>query len=610
MKTPALLLLLLISPARAQAPEASLVREVQPAPLDRDPMKTTIHQLKNGLSVYLSPNEQEPRITAWIAVRAGGAQDPADSTGMAHYLEHMLFKGSRRLGTLDYAAEKPHLDEAQRLYEELFKTKDPAKRKEIYKRIDEANQKASAYAVPNEMDKAYKSLGVRGVNAFTANERTVYVCDLPKNRLRAWARLEADRFNEPVFRLFQNEIETVYEEKNRSMDHPERIISEALDAALFPGHPYGRAILGTVEHLKNPSLAKMYAFYAKHYRPENMAIVLSGDFNREEALKVLEEEFAAWKGEAFAPQGFAAPAAAAKDQRVEVRYESEEKVVVAFPAVKEDHPDADALVVMDMLTDNSQAGLINLRLNQAQKLKQAGSYPSLLNAGGSWQLWGVPKDGQTLEQVEALLLEIVDSIKAGEFDSADMAAVIRDFEISHKAKLETNEGRAGVMADAFTGYRTWERQVDRIARLRAVTKDDVLRVAKKYLSGPKVTALRRKGKPEIPSIEKPEFAKLAIEPSRESAFLKEIVSIPAEEIMPRWLAEGRDYETLDASFGRLIAAKNPMNDLFALSFSYDRGRKHERSLCEALSLLELSGAGDLSADAFKKKLYGLGVKMS
>ncbi|MEK7381988.1 MAG: insulinase family protein, partial [Elusimicrobiota bacterium] len=271
-----ILALCLTCPGAALAKKAGLapsVPAVLEAPLRDDPMGTTIHRLPNGLSVYLSPNKGQPRVTAWIAVRAGSKHDPADSTGMAHYLEHMFFKGTGELGTLDFAAEAPHLERIRALYEKLFKTKGEAPRAAVYKEIDEENVKASAFAVPNEISKFYRSIGGRGLNAFTSSEQTVYIVDIPSNRLEAWAAVEAERFQNPVFRLFQTEIETVYEEKNRAMDNAERIIGEEVERRLYKVHPYGQQpTLGSVEHLKNPSLAKMYAFEERWYVPNNMAI--------------------------------------------------------------------------------------------------------------------------------------------------------------------------------------------------------------------------------------------------------------------------------------------------------------------------------------------------
>ncbi|MEQ1920801.1 MAG: pitrilysin family protein, partial [Elusimicrobiota bacterium] len=301
MKTlaPLILAIALAIPAAARSkPTASLapsVPAVQETPSPNDAMGVSIHRLPNGLTVYLSPNKGEPRVSARIVVRAGSKNDPADSTGMAHYLEHMLFKGTGRLGTLDYEKERPQLERIRGLYEDLFKTKNEDARAKIYKEIDAANGRASTYAVPNEFDRFYRSIGAEGLNAYTSDEQTVYVVSIPANRLEAWAKVEAERFKSPVFRLFQTEIETVYEEKNRSLDNAERIISDELDNRLYKHHPYGQQpTLGSIEHLKNPSLAKMYAFYDRWYAPNNMAIALSGDFDRAKTLELIKNHFGSW----------------------------------------------------------------------------------------------------------------------------------------------------------------------------------------------------------------------------------------------------------------------------------------------------------------------------
>lgn len=581
------------------------------SPLPGDPLETSIHTLPNGLTIYLSPNKQEPRIATRIAVRAGSKHDPADSTGMAHYLEHMLFKGSQSLGTLDYSKERPHLDRISRLYEELFAARDPKERERVYAEIDAENVKASRYAVPNEIAKAYRLLGVRGLNAYTSDEMTVYVSNIPSNRAEAWAKLEADRFARPVFRLFQTELETVYEEKNRSLDNAERIIAEALDAKLFKRHPYGQQpTIGTIAHLKNPSLRKMYEFYGRWYHPNNMAIVLAGDFEREPMLRLLERHFGAWKPKTLpAPPQWPIPPPKGTE-RVEVKYEAEEKAVIAWLTVPHSHPDAEALIVLDMLMDNSAAGLINLHLNQAQRVKNAGSYPAQYNDAGAWYLWAVPKQGQTLEEAETLLLETVDRLKNGEFTDADISAIITNFEISKKAQLESNEARAGEMTDSFLRFEPWPETVARLDRLRKVTKADVVAAAKKYLGADKVVAYRRNAKPELPSITKPKFTKIDIDPARQSSFFNLVVNTPAEPIEPRWLVEGRDYSITDLPEGRLYATPNPFNDLFSITWRFDVGWRRQRELCAASSLFDLAGAGSLTADDLKKKLYSLGTSLS
>ena len=233
-----LLLPVFIPAARAEL--APKVPALVPKPLADDLFKTTVHRLENGLTVYLSPSHEKPRVSAWIAFRVGGKHDPSDSTGMAHYLEHMLFKGSRRMGTLDYEKEKVHLDRILELYEKLFETKDPEERKKVYAEIDAENVKAYDYAIPQEFGNVYDELGFGGLNAFTGPEYVTYICDFPANRAETWAKVEADRFARPVFRLFQTEIETVYEEKNMSMDRPWTVINEAMGKAVYKEHPYGQ----------------------------------------------------------------------------------------------------------------------------------------------------------------------------------------------------------------------------------------------------------------------------------------------------------------------------------------------------------------------------------
>lgn len=609
---PVVLVVLLAIPARSKDASweaTSRLPLTLEAPLADDPMGVTIHRLANGLTVYLSPNKQTPRITARVAVRAGGSQDPRDSTGMAHYLEHMLFKGSSNLGTSDFSKEKVHLDRIQKLYEDLFTEVDLEKRKAIYAEIDRENQEAAKYGIPSEFDKAFKTLGMGDMNAHTFLEQTVYEGDLPKNRLEAWAKLEGERFSRPVFRFFQTEIETVYEELNRSMDNPGSIVWHALLANIFKGHPYEVPVIGTIEHLKNPSLRKMYEFYDRYYVPNNMAVALAGDFERAEALATLERYFGEWKPRALPAEPRPAVERSTSPRRVELRYEAEEQGLAAWLTAPVNHADEAALVVMDMVASNAQSGLIDLRLNQRQLLKTAGSEGLLANDAGMWLVQFSPKEGQTLEQAEALVMEVVEALKKGDFSEEDLKANVLNYEIMEKMKLESNEARAGAMYSAFLQFDDWSSRSKRLERLRKVTKEDVVRVANAYLGEGRVVIYRRKGKPEIPSIKKPGFTPVSMDAARESKFLREVVTMPAVPIEPKWVVKGVDYVERRIPGGKLVWSKNPMNDLFALSVSFERGRRHERRLCAALELAEKAGGGDLPPEAFKRRLYELGVTM-
>ena len=223
-----------------------------------DPLKTRIYTLDNGLKVYMSVNKETPRIQTYIAVRVGGKNDPSETTGLAHYFEHLMFKGTEQFGTSDYAAEKPMLDEIESLFEVYRKTTDEAERAAIYHRIDSVSYEASKIAIPNEYDKLMSAIGAIGTNAYTAYDQTVYVEDIPSNQIDNWAKIQADRFKNIVIRGFHTELETIYEEKNMSLTSDGRKVYENILSSLFPNHPYGRqTVLGTQESLKNPSITNV-----------------------------------------------------------------------------------------------------------------------------------------------------------------------------------------------------------------------------------------------------------------------------------------------------------------------------------------------------------------
>ena len=287
----------------SSAPETSPVSSSAPvgytqihSPSANDPLNTHIYELDNGLQVYLTENHEEPRFYAEIAVKAGSKNDPADATGLAHYLEHLLFKGNQDMGTLDYAAEKPYLDQITALYEQHFNETDPEVRAQIYAQINQLSQTAAQYAVPNEIDKLYNGMGAGGLNAHTSHEETVYKVGLPSNRLEQWAAIESNRFINPVFRLFHTELETVYEEKNQSLDNRDRVSYYAISELLYKKHPYGQqSTIGDAEHLKNPSLVYIQNYFDTYYVPNNMAIFISGDIDIDSAIVTISEAFGVWE---------------------------------------------------------------------------------------------------------------------------------------------------------------------------------------------------------------------------------------------------------------------------------------------------------------------------
>ena len=581
------------------------------APNPDDPMDVHIYQLENGLTVYLTENHEEPQFHAEIVVRAGSKNDPKETTGLAHYLEHLLFKGTQQIGTLDYVKEKVYLDQITELYEVHYKEKDPDKRKTIYAQINDLSQKAAQYAIPNETDKLYKAMGETWFNAHTWYEETVYNVTLPSNRLEQWATIESDRFSSPVFRLFQSELEIVYEEKNQTLDNKDELVYDAIGKLLFKKHPYGQqTTIGETEHLKNPSLKNIYEFYDTYYVPNNMAICISGDIDIDETIQTIDQNFSIWQTKALPKPKTYKEKDLKNVERDTVRFHGEEKLQIGFRTAPNNHKDVEALTLIDMLLDNATAGLINLNLVQKQNVRDAGSEPLFLNEYGVQYLWGIPKAGQTLAEVEKLLLAQIGIIKRGEFDAGLLSAIVTDFKKSQKRALESNRSRVTHLREAFISKTDWDDAVSKIQRLEKVTKADIIRVANQYFGQGYAVVYRIDAQHELPKIEKPELAKIEVDPTRQSILAQKILAIPTTPIDPVYLTD-KDYQIVDIQEGlKLYHTQNPINDLFTFTISIDIGTYQDNRLGIAKKLMDKSGAGNLDSEALKKAWYALGTDLT
>ena len=195
-------------------------------------LKIIEYKLKNGLTVILNPDSNTNQMTGAVAVNTGSKNDPTEATGISHYLEHLLFKGTKDLGTVNYEAEKTHLDSIKHLYDQIAQTKNEEKRAALQQKINKHAVAAGQYTMPNEFDKLLKSIGSTGVNASTSQDLTIYYNDFPVEQIAKWLDIYAHRFQDPVFGSFQSELEVVYEEKNRAMDNMERRVQEKFSSML------------------------------------------------------------------------------------------------------------------------------------------------------------------------------------------------------------------------------------------------------------------------------------------------------------------------------------------------------------------------------------------
>ena len=570
-----------------------------------DPLGTYHYTLSNGLQVFLTENHEKPVIYTEVVIRAGSSSDPKESTGIAHYLEHMLFKGTDRFGTANYQKEKIHLDRITELYESHFNEKDPLKRKEIMAQISEASKLASQYAIPNEFDRMYQQMGGTGVNAHTSNEETVYKVVVPSNCLKKWCLIESERYRKPVFRLFQTEIEAVYEEKNGSLDNKDSALYETFLAAVYKNHPYGQqTTLGSVEHLKSPSIKRMYEFYSTYYVPNNMAIIMSGDINPPEAIKTISRYFSSWKNKVLPLKKQWAEKDFKGEEAVNVSFPGEEQLMLSFRIPKEGHKDEYALKFVDMILDNSQAGLINVNLNQSLKVKRAGCYPMFFNDYANHTFYGIPKKGQTLEEVKDLILNQVEKVKKGEFEEWLLPAILADFEKSQQSGYESNSGRVSTLRNLFITNQAVDKPVKDLKEFAKVSKEDIVRVANQYYGKNYVVVYRRNKEIEKVKMNKPDFEKVQADPNRASLFAQRVKSLPVKGKSATFVDFKNDFKKMNIGQGLTVySVKNPINSLFTLTLKIPVGEWHDAKLPLLAKLLDEGGTDKKTPEEVKKFFY-------
>lgn len=567
-------------------------------------------QLENGLTVFLNEDSTASRIFGAVVVNAGSKHDPADATGIAHYLEHLLFKGTTRLGTLNYDKEKVHLDSINLLYDRLSKTKAEDQRLVIQLLINEQAQAAAEYGLPNEFDKMLKSIGGTGVNAFTNSEMTFYHNYFPPNQLEKWLDLYSHRFEEPVFRSFQSELEVVYEEKNRAMDDFQRTIVEKLEAEVFRAQPYGtQTTLGSIEHLKNPSLIKMYEFFNAYYVANNMALILCGNFEAETVLPLIKEKFGRWRsGEIPAFPDYPKTEFKGKEVR-KVRITPIKAGILGFKTVPKTHPDRVALDAFNyMIFNDKETGMLN-RLQLDNQLLWCGAVPNLYNDDGATIVFFVPKlFFQSLRKAESLAMGEIKKVQEGEFEVSDLKAVKNQVYVEFVKALENLETRAIAIAEAFNMGVSWETFSSYPDLIRVLKKEDLVRVANRYFGEDFIAMYSRMGFPKKPKLDKPPYRPVVSEQKGRSDYAAYFEKLPSTPIKPRFIDFKKDVDIHDLSkSGRLYSVNNPVNDVFSLTFRYHVGTETIKNLDVAASLMNYAGADQTSLSTLKDQFAQLGV---
>jgi zinc protease len=576
-----------------------------------DPTGLRLYTLDNGLTVYLSKNTDEPKIQTYIAVRAGSNYDPKETTGLAHYLEHMVFKGTSKFGTQDWDTEKLYLDSISGLYEQHKAEKDPDKKVKIYREIDKMSLLASNYSIANEYDKMVSTLGAERTNAHTWFEETVYHNKIPANELKKWANLESDRFSELVLRLFHTELEAVYEEFNRGQDNDGRKKFSKTLEGLFPTHPYGQQnTIGTSEHLKNPSMVAIHNYFDKYYVPNNMAVILVGDIDFDSTIKLVNDTFGKLKNKEVDHPELPKETPITAPITKEVFGPTAESVYVAFRTGKMGSEDEKMVTLVDMILANSQAGLFDLNLNQQQKVQRASSFTIFQSDYGVHFLDGYPKEGQSLDEVKDLMLGELDKIKKGEFDEWMIDAVINDLKLNNLRQYENSTALASAYYNAFIHHQNWSDKVRFLSDLKGITKQQLVDFANAFYKDNYVVTYKRKGEDKnIAKVQNPGITPINLNREKQSYYLKQFEAIKSEELKPVYVDYKADIKKDKLGNGLEVAyIDNKINDLFNLNIIFDMGSDNNKKLALAIGYLDFIGTENQSPEDVKKEFYKLGIR--
>ena len=574
-----------------------------------DPFETKIYTLDNGLKIYMSVNNETPRVKAEIAVKVGGKNDPSETTGLAHYFEHLMFKGSEHFGTSDYTAEKPLLDEIEALFEVYRVTTDEAERAAIYHKIDSISYLASEYFIPNEYDKLMSFIGSQGTNAYTSTDMTVYVEDIPSNQIENWAKVQADRFTYPVLRGFHTELETVYEEKNMSLTEDFSKALESLDAMLFPDHPYGtQTVLGTQEHLKNPSITNIKNYHKTYYVPNNMAICVSGDFDPDQMVAIIEKYFGGMQpNENLTNLTLHTEYQLDTPQEKEIYGVDAENIMMGWKYPGATSDDAITAEVVASVIYNGTAGMIDLNINQQQKVLEAYGFSYTRPDAGELIIMANPKAGQTLEEVRDIMLEEIAKLRNGEFDEALLSGTINNLKLSQMRALESNDRRADMFVQSFINGTQWKDEVQNLDKMSKITKQDVMEWAEKYLRDNNYAIVyKRNGEDkDLIKVTAPKITPIKSNRDLQSAFLAEITTTEVKPIEPVFVNFDKAMEQFNVDGLNVLYVKNKLNDLVDLKYEFNTGKFNDPTMDLATRYIQYLGTPTRSSEEIAEEMYQL-----
>ena len=568
--------------------------------------------LDNGLTVWLNEDHNQPNIFGAIVVKAGSRDCP--NTGVAHYFEHIMFKGTENIGTVDYTAEKVFLDQIADKYDQLTATKNEIQRNEIQREINDLSVLAADYVIPNEFDKLISKYGGTNLNAGTSYDYTAYHNTFSPQYIEQWAEINSERLLSPVFRMFQTELETVYEEKNRRDD---MMFNQAMEKAFeiyFHPHPYAYPIIGSAESLKNPSLSEMRKFFEKYYVANNMGLMISGDFDSEKILPIISKAFSRIPcGEKQEREAVTIPFFHGREKhKVKIPIPLMKVMAMGFRGVPANHPDQSALNIAIAILNNSNGTGYLDQLMVRRKLMGAMAGGEALNEAGMLGFIIIPRLViQTYKAAEKLVWREINRVRNGDFSEEMFESLKQEQLRRYITELGDIDSRSQIMVRLFTQGKTWDDYVGELRRTDSLTKEDVVQIANKYLNNNYLLIRKKTGKYMKEYLPKPNFAPIVPKHSNAtSKYAQNLEKLPIQDVNIRFLDFENDTQTIAlTSKATLYVTNNPVNTIFTLKIAYAIGTLEDPKIKILASYLSLLGTEKHSFNEYRTKLQQIGSLM-
>jgi predicted Zn-dependent peptidase len=574
-------------------------------------------KLKNGLTVYIWEDSAQSDVFGLVGIRAGSYNDPEQYTGLAHYLEHVMFKGTSRIGALDWEKEKPMYEQIIAKYDEKAETDDPKARAAIDDEINELTVAAGKISLSNEFTALIDGIGATGLNAGTSYDYTLYYNAFPGHQINKWLEIYSERFINPVFRAFQPELESVYEEFNLYSDVPSRVVSEFMFSKAFEGTPYGRSVIGYGEHLKNPRLSRLIDFFNAWYVPENMVLVLAGNVDAQQISGKIASTFGRLEQRPVPAEQPVQPGNTIEGRRqYTTKISPSPSVVLVYNGVKVNDRDEQVLnVCASLLGNSSRTGLLD-KLVIDGDIMGAGSAALTLGRHGRFLIEGYPyydsnqKRYDSNKSLEKMMTQAVGKLVNGEFEDWVFESIkmelCRDFDLA----MESNETRGLMLFEAFAYDKDLNELLQYKDIISAITVDDVKRVAREYLSGDNYIALHNEqGKlSKKEKIKKPGYDPLEPPVGQSSLYAQQFKNIPANRVEEKFFDFGSVKVKNVNERSRLLYSESRENDLFMLTLKYGVGAEKFPKLPYASYLMNSAGImGMYESQELKNELARLGA---